>query len=72
MLLIYRSLLMNKIIKLSKVKNKVPLSTASIYRLIKKGEFPKQIKLGERSSGWILEEVEQWLENRINKRKEDV
>jgi len=38
---------MNKIIKLSKVKNKVPLSTASIYRLIKKGEFPKQIKLGE-------------------------
>ena len=63
---------MNTIIKLSKVKNKVPLSTASIYRLIKQGEFPKQIKLGERSSGWILEEVEQWLENRINKRKENV
>lgn len=50
----------------------VPLSAASIYRLIKKGEFPKQIKLGERSSGWILEEVEQWIENRINNRKENV
>jgi prophage regulatory protein len=72
MLLIYRSLLMNKIIKLSKVKNKVPLSTASIYRLIKKGAFPKQIKLSERSSGWVLEEVEQWLEEQINKRKEEV
>jgi len=63
---------MNKIIKLSKVKNKVPLSTASIYRLIKKGAFPKQIKLSERSSGWVLEEVEQWLEEQINKRKEEV
>lgn len=63
---------MNEIIKLSKVKGMVPLSAASIYRLIKKGEFPKQIKLGERSSGWILEEVEQWIENRINNRKENV
>jgi len=63
---------MNKIIKLSKVTSMVPLSTASIYRLIKKGEFPKQIKLGERSSGWMLEEVERWIENRINNRKENV
>jgi len=63
---------MRQISKISKVKEMVPLSTASIYRLIKKGEFPKQIKLGERSSGWILEEVEQWLDEKINKRKEDV
>jgi len=40
------------------------------YRLMKKGEFPKQIKLSDRSSGWVFEEVEQWLENRINNRKE--
>jgi prophage regulatory protein len=63
---------MKQIIKLSEVKGVVPLSTASIYRLIKKGEFPKQIKLSERSSGWVLEEVEQWLEERINDRKETV
>jgi prophage regulatory protein len=63
---------MKQIIKLSEVKGVVPLSTASIYRLIKKGEFPKQIKLSERSSGWVLEEVEQWLEEIINDRKETV
>jgi prophage regulatory protein len=63
---------MKQIIKLSEVKGVVPLSTASIYRLIKKGEFPKQIKLSERSSGWVLEEVEQWLEEKINKRKEEI
>ena len=63
---------MQTIIKLSKLKDVVPLSTTSIYRLIKKGEFPKQIKLSERSSVWLLEEIEQWLENQINKRKESV
>jgi len=61
---------MKQIMKLSEVKSVVPLSTASIYRLIKKGEFPKQIKLSERSSGWLLEEVELWLEERIKCRKE--
>jgi prophage regulatory protein len=62
----------NQIIKLPAVIKLSALSSATIYRLIKKGEFPKQIKLSERSSGWILEEVEQWLEEKINKRKEDV
>jgi prophage regulatory protein len=63
---------MKQIMKISELKGVVPLSTASIYRLIKKGAFPKQIKLSERSSGWVLEEVEQWLEEQINKRKEEV
>ena len=35
-----------------------------IYRLIKEGLFPKQIKLG-RSSRWLQSEVEAWLQARI-------
>ena len=62
----------NQIIKLPAVIKLSALSSATIYRLIKKGEFPKQIKLSERSSGWLLSEVEQWLEEKINKRKEGV
>ena len=57
-----------QIIKLPDVIDLVSLSTASIYRLIKKGEFPKQIKLSERSSGWLLSEVEQWLDDKISTR----
>jgi len=57
-----------RIIKLPDVADLVSLSTASIYRLMKKGEFPKQIKLAERSSGWLLSEVEGWLDNKINSR----
>ena len=57
-----------QIIKLPSVVKLVSLSTASIYRLMKKGDFPKQIKLSERSSGWMLSEVEQWLDDKINSR----
>ena len=55
----------NKVlIKLKKVKEITTFSTATIYRLISQGEFPKQIKLAERSSGWLLEEVYNWIEQK--------
>ena len=59
----------NQIIKLPAVIKLSALSSATIYRLIKKGEFPKQIKLSERSSGWLLSEVEQLLDSKVNARE---
>jgi len=61
----------NQIIKLPAVIKLSALSSATIYRLIKIGEFPKQIKLSERSSGWLLNEVEQWLDDKVNAREVD-
>ena len=55
---------LNKVIKLNEVKHLTTLSTASIYRQIKDNSFPKQIKLGERSSAWFYEEIMQWLEEK--------
>ena len=55
---------LNKVIKLSEVKQITTLSTASIYRQIKDKSFPKQIKLGERSSAWFYDEIIQWLEDK--------
>jgi len=59
---------MKKIIKLPEVKAITTFSRSTIYRLIDMGEFPKQIKLAERSSGWIKQEVEDYIENKINNR----
>lgn len=56
---------MDRIIKLSELKDIVGLARSTIYRMSSEGRFPKPIKLGERSSGWIESEVEQWLEERI-------
>ena len=59
---------LNKVIKLNEVKQITTLSTASIYRQIKDKSFPRQIKLGERSSAWFYEEIMQWLEDKRVKR----
>ena len=53
-----------RVIKITKVKELTSLSSATIYRLVKNGEFPKQLKLAERSSGWLLEEINDWLESK--------
>lgn len=53
-----------KIIRLPKVKEMVGLGTTSIYDKMKRGEFPKQIKLG-RLSGWVESEIQAWITQRI-------
>ena len=35
-------------------------SRSSVYDAIKKGDFPKPVKLSGRSSAWVASEVEQW------------
>ena len=57
-----------QLVKLPVVREMTTFSSATIYRLISKGEFPKQIKLSERSSGWLLEEIYSWLEKRKTSR----
>ncbi|MDX1749036.1 MAG: AlpA family transcriptional regulator [Methylophaga sp.] len=54
-----------QILKLSEVKLITGLSASSIYRAVNKGTFPRQIKLGERSSGWLMSDVTNWLDERI-------
>jgi len=56
------------IIRFCKVKELTKLSRTTIYRLIAKGEFPKQVKLSERSFGWVEQEVMDYLNNKIENR----
>jgi len=49
-----------RLIRLPQVKAMVGLGTTAIYDKIKKGEFPRQVKLG-RLSGWVESEVQDWI-----------
>jgi prophage regulatory protein len=40
------------------------LSRSTIYRLAGLGEFPRCIKLTERTSAWCASEINQWIEAR--------
>lgn len=55
----------NKIIRLPAVKDKTGLSRSSIYLRMSKGEFPKSISLGDRAIGWLEEDINQWIEDKI-------
>lgn len=59
---------MSQLIKLPDVIKLTGLSSSSVYRLASNGEFPKPIKLtaGGRSSAWVIEEVNQWVDKRIH------
>lgn len=57
------------ILKINEVVQKCNLSRATIYKKIKEGTFPKQIKLSERSSGWLESEVDEWIQSRIKARE---
>lgn len=56
----------NNMIRMNVVKEMTGLSRSTIYQFIKDGKFPEQIKLGERASGWLESEVDDWLQKRVN------
>ncbi|WP_429207135.1 helix-turn-helix transcriptional regulator [Massilia sp. UYP11] len=49
-----------RFIRLKEVLAKCDKSRSSVYDAVKKGDFPKPVKLQGRSSAWIKSEVEQW------------
>ena len=49
------------LIKLPEVISKTTLKKSSIYALMLKGEFPKNIKLGERAVAWNSDQIDDWI-----------
>lgn len=54
-----------RVLRLPEVINRVGLKRASIYAAIASGAFPKQIVLGNRAVGWIEQEIDAWLAERV-------
>ena len=55
------------ILRLPDVKKRTGLSRSSIYEFMKQRHFPAQIVLGARCVGWIEGEIDEWIQDRINK-----
>jgi len=58
-------------LKLHGVTAKTGLSRSHLYALAKAGQFPKPVKLSERSSAWVESEVNEWIEDRIAERDQE-
>jgi len=55
----------DRILRIADVEQSVGLKKSTIYALVQKKEFPSPIKLGSRSSGFLLSEINQWKRERI-------
>ena len=50
-----------RLVRLPELLNLVPLSKASIYRLVKAGTFPAPVRIGAHAVAWRWSDLEQWL-----------
>ena len=58
------------ILRLPQVQNITGAKRSTIYAWIKEGTFPKPVRLGERSVGWLKTEVQAWVNSRITKSRD--
>lgn len=58
------NLLDDKLVDMKFLTAFIGVTDKFIYKLIKEGKFPKQIKIGS-ASRWLKSEVESWLQERI-------
>ncbi|MDX2469735.1 MAG: AlpA family phage regulatory protein [SAR324 cluster bacterium] len=54
-----------QIIRCPKLKSLTGLSRTTIWRLERKGVFPKRVQISARAVGWKLSEVQDWIKNQI-------
>ncbi len=58
-----------QILRRKEVERRTRLSRSSIYAAIHAGKFPRPVSLGARAVGWVEDEIEAWLQSRIDLRQ---
>lgn len=56
-----------KLLRLPVVCERTGLSKPSIYRLMRKGQFPLAVKISQRAVGWYEHKIERFIESRALK-----
>ena len=56
---------LKQFIRLKRVIEVTGLSRSTIYSLMKNGNFPAKILLGERAVAWDLDDILEWQRQRI-------
>ena len=54
--------------RFDEVMAKTGLKHSAIYARMSQGTFPKPVPLGPKARGWLLDEVDEWIANRVAER----
>jgi prophage regulatory protein len=58
----------NRFIDIAGVRERIPLSKTDIYRRIRKGTFPKPVRIGPMRVAFLESEVAEWMEQCLRTR----
>ena len=58
------SVVEKRALNLEEVLGLISLSSATVYRMMSLGAFPRPVRLSVRATGWRSDEVEEWLASR--------
>ena len=53
-----------RLMKLPEVLHVTALSRSTVYRKMSSGDFPPQVRVGQRAVAWRERDVVEWLESR--------
>ncbi|HBP6664557.1 MULTISPECIES: helix-turn-helix transcriptional regulator [Pseudomonadaceae] len=57
-----------RLIRRPEVRERVGLSTSTLYEMIAAGDFPAPIPIGRQAVAWLESEVDAWIEQKIKQR----
>jgi len=57
------------LLRRKQVQERVGLSRSELYRLISLQRFPRPVPLGQRVRAWDSDEIEAWIQARIDARE---
>ena len=55
-------------LRIAEVERVTGLPRATIYEMVGKGRFPRQVRLSPRAVGWLESEISEWQATRIAER----
>lgn len=61
---------LDRIIRIRTVLNRTGLSRSTLYRKMKEGTFPRQVKISDYCSGWRESAINRWIEDPVRWRPE--
>jgi prophage regulatory protein len=59
----------DSILRVPAVKTRTGLSRSTIYLRVSQGTFPRPVRLGGRAVGWVENEIQSWLTDKIAARR---
>ena len=54
-----------KVLNASQVANKTSMSVSNIRRMVREGKFPPPFSLTENRQGWLEQDVDEWISERV-------